>query len=66
MPRIKDKRVIAGKLRIREAIRKEFEFYLNDGRTLDYTLGKLIDKYGYSESTLMQICKRQGIYADNN
>lgn len=64
MPRVKDQRVLQSKKRIRECIRKEFAKYLNDGRTYSYAIGKLIDKYGYSESTIYQIIKQIGKYKD--
>jgi Mor family transcriptional regulator len=37
---------------------------MNDGRTMEYAINKLIGKYGYSESTIYQIIKRIGKYKD--
>ncbi len=62
MPRIKDQRVIRAKKEKYHAIRKEFEAYMEDGRTFEYTINKLIAKYGYAESTLYQIIKQIGKY----
>lgn len=64
MPVIKDKRVLAGKRKKRDTIRAEFDAYRNDGRTIEWTLDKIISRHGYSESTIMQIVKRQGCYKD--
>lgn len=64
MPKIKDARVLAAKRVKRDLIRKDFELIINEGFTLEKTLEKIISKHGYSESTIMQIVKRQGIYAD--
>jgi len=64
MPRIRDERVINGKLYIRRCIRRDFEAYLNDGRTYQYAITKLIERYGYAESTLYQMIKRLGKYKD--
>lgn len=64
MPRVKDKRVINSKMKIRQCIRTEFFRYMNDGRKYSYAIDKLIEKYGYSESTLYQIIKRLGKYKD--
>jgi len=64
MPRIKDRRLVESKRRVRECIRREFEEYMNDGRTYEYAVGKLMAKYGYAESTIYQILKRFGRYTD--
>lgn len=64
MPRIRDERVINGKLYIRRCIRRDFADYMNDGRTYQYAINKLIERYGYAESTLYQIIKRLGKYKD--
>lgn len=52
------------KKRIRQCIRIDFARYMNDGRTFRYTMNKLIEKYGYGESTIYQIVKRLGNYKD--
>jgi len=64
MPRIKDERVKKSKLMIRRLIRRDFEAYINDGRTYQYTINKLIERYGYAESTIYQIVKQIGKYKD--
>lgn len=64
MVKIKDSRVILGKTKVRESIRNEFARYMDEGRTYDYAIEKLIAKYGYSESTIYQIVKRIGKYSD--
>lgn len=68
MPKkIKDARLIEAKKRLRENIRKEFFDMLDDGRTFDYALTKLSDKYAYSKLTIYQIVKRFGTYkSDKN
>ncbi len=62
MPRIKDNRVIQAKKAKYCAIRKEFQALMEEGRTYEYAINKLIAKYGYAESTLYQIIKQFGNY----
>ena len=64
MPKIGDQRIVHSKKKIRQCIRIDFAQYMNDGRTYSYAIGKLIDKYGYSESTIYQIVKKIGKYKD--
>ncbi|MFN4298550.1 MAG: hypothetical protein ACK4EX_02345 [Thermaurantimonas sp.] len=64
--RIKDPKLIEAKKRLRENIRKEFFELINDGRTIDYALSKLSDKYAYSKLTIYQMIKRFGIYKIDN
>lgn len=64
MPRIKDKRIIENKRRIRTWIRDDFRALMDEGRSYEYAINKLMAKYGYSESTLYQIIKQTGKYAD--
>lgn len=64
MPKIKDQRIAQSKKRIHQCIRNDFARYMNAGRTYNYTINKLIEKYGYGESTIYQIVKRLGNYKD--
>ncbi len=44
------------------AIRKRFETFMKDHRSVEYALGELAKQYGLAESTIMKIIKEYGNY----
>lgn len=62
MPRITDKRIIAGKQRRNEQIRKKFAKLWDSGLRYDLVMDKLIDEFMLSKSTITQILKGYGHY----
>jgi Mor family transcriptional regulator len=65
MPRINDHRISKGKRNRNEAIRVYFAKQYDAGYRYEVIIEELILKYGLSESTINQIIKEYGNYADN-
>ncbi len=62
MVKIKDIRILKGKKRRNEEIRRYFEKRFNSGLRYEVVMDELILRYGLSESTIYQIIKRKGSY----
>lgn len=65
MPRINDHRISKGKRNRNDEIRRYFAKQYDSGYRYEVIIEELILKYGLSESTINQIIKGYGNYADN-